>query len=140
MSLFNQALLLLVVAAVPAAITGIAHPQAPHWRADVLPAGHVTMATVSAWPKQPLWIDARVGDADRTNHIPGAQPLTLSGWDQQIPAVIAAWSPGRPVVVYCDVQTCQDSGRVAELLRQDYALPDVHVLHGGWAAWLARQP
>lgn len=82
-----------------------------------------------------LWLDARPTAAFAQEHIPEALPLNEDQWDVQIETVLLRWQPGTRVVVYCDDTACAASRHVAERLRQDYRLPDVWVLHGGWTAW-----
>ena len=67
--------------------------------------------------------------------VPFDIPLNEDQWDVQIETVLLRWQPGTRVVVYCDDTACAASRHVAERLRQDYRLPDVWVLHGGWTAW-----
>ncbi|MDR2513285.1 MAG: rhodanese-like domain-containing protein [Puniceicoccales bacterium] len=83
----------------------------------------------------PLWIDARgEGDFSR-GHVPGALLLNEDNWSQAIVGVLEAWSPGRPIVVYCGSSKCSASHAVARRLRgEEYQLEPVHVLRGGWDA------
>lgn len=129
--------ILLLCAVVPATASGFIHPRPPIWSVDTVPDGAVSLQTIQSWGAQPQWIDARSAQDFRAGHVPGALPLSLSEWDRGIQAVLEAWTPGRPVVVYCDERACQEGRHVADALRRNYGLDQVWTLHGGWSAWLS---
>jgi rhodanese-related sulfurtransferase len=82
-----------------------------------------------------LWIDARPAEAFARGHVPGALHLTEQAWENGLPAVIEAWRPENPIVVYCGGETCATSQSVAQRLRLDLAAETIFVLQGGWEAW-----
>lgn len=129
-----HAILLCVAAAIPAFAAALWHPLRPAWTPDLPGEGEIAYAAAQALEPAPLWIDARSASAYQEAHIPGALPLNLDAWDEQIEAVMLQWLPGVPVVVYCDSRACGASHDVAERLRTQYGFSDVRVLHGGWAA------
>lgn len=132
--------LLLIVAAVPATAAALLHPKAPPWRQPpvVLQPGEVSVETAKQWGGDVIWIDARASAAAfAQGHVPGAIRLNESEWDALLPDVLRRWEPGRPVVVYCDSAACNASHGVARQLREQVGIDNVHVLHGGWAAWEA---
>lgn len=82
-----------------------------------------------------LWVDARSRSRYDAGHVPGALPLNLAEWESLLPAVVEAWTPERPVVVYCERRGCDDSTGVARRLKRDLGADDVRVLSRGLAAW-----
>jgi rhodanese-related sulfurtransferase len=122
---------LLLVALVPAVISVWLHPHGPTW----VRTGDITVAVARAW-SDVLWVDARAASAYQHAHVPGALNLSPGSWDEQVGDFVAAWSPGRRVVVYCDGHGCQASREVAQRLHDELGLKEnVHVLTGGWDAW-----
>ncbi|MCC7205586.1 MAG: rhodanese-like domain-containing protein [Phycisphaeraceae bacterium] len=101
----------------------------------------VDLAQALAWDRLQalIWIDARSEAAYAQQHIPGAILLNEDQWDELFPAFFARWQPGLEVVVYCDSSLCDASYQVAERLRKDLHSDRVHVLHGGWQAWVNAQ-
>lgn len=124
------ALALVLAAIVPALLTAWLHPRAPAW---TLPAttGELTWQQARALP-DPLWIDARPATEFAAAHLPGALSLPATDWDSRIETILAQWSPGRPVIVYCGGNGCQASHEVARRLRDELGLSEIHVLAGGW--------
>lgn len=121
---------LLLAALVPALPSAWLHPHAPSWTRTA-DAGDLSWAQARAL-RAALWIDARPADQFHRAHVPGALSLPASEWDSRIESVLAAWRPGLPVVVYCDGHGCQASRAVAQRLRDELGLPDIHVLAAGW--------
>ena len=135
MNALRQALLILALAALPAAAVGLFLIDTKSEEAPaVLAPGEVELATVQAWPKV-LWIDARAGKQFAQEHIPGALPLSEERWDDDLARLFDAWETDVPLVVYCDSSTCDTSHRVAARLRDEVGLENVHVLKGGWESW-----
>ena len=120
---------LLLIAVVPALVSAWLHPQPSRDH-----SGEVALAVAQGWPEV-LWVDARSAVAYDRAHIPGAIKLSPGSWDDEVAAMVAAWSPGKHVVVYCDGHGCNASREVAHRLRTELGLQDVHVLTGGWDAW-----
>lgn len=95
----------------------------------------VTLAQEKSWGAVVLWIDARPQEEFDKGHIPGALSLNEDDWNSLLPAVLAAWSPERKIVVYCSRKSCNASHGVAERLRNEAGLKNVYVLPGGWEEW-----
>jgi rhodanese-related sulfurtransferase len=95
----------------------------------------VSVAVAKGWGAAVLWVDARGEEAFAKGHVPGAMHLDEDEWDTLLPALLAAWSPERKVVVYCSRETCNASHAVAERLRHEVQLKNVYVLQGGWEEW-----
>ena len=135
----RQSIALLVAAVLPALLAAGLHPRRPAWSLAAAAQPEVAWTEVAGWPGA-LLLDARYAADYGRRHIPGALPLSEPRWEQQLPAVIAAWHPGAPVVVYCDDAGCGASQAVARRLRRELAIDQVYVLKGGWGAWLKAQP
>lgn len=131
----RELLLLLLIAAVPALLAGWWHPRRPAFTVEVIPALSVTEARDMARTQPVLWIDARRAEAFAADHIPGAVHLSEDDWENGLSAVMAAWNPGQPVIVYCDQRTCDTSREVAVRLKRELQMDRVYVLEGGWSAW-----
>ena len=125
---------LVLIALVPALLSVWLHPRGPSW----VRTGEVTLAVVRHWPEV-LWVDARGAAAYEREHVPGALNLSAGAWEQQVGNVVAAWKPELRVVVYCDGHLCQASREVAQRLRDELGLTEVHVLTGGWDTWTEAQ-
>lgn len=128
---WRVALGLLLIALVPALLSAWLHPHKPtQARSD-----EVALRVAKGWPDV-LWVDARAAAAYERAHVPGAINLSAGSWEAQVGEVVAAWRPGRRMVVYCDGHGCQASREVAQRLRTELGLDDVYVLTGGWDAWV----
>jgi rhodanese-related sulfurtransferase len=133
----RQAIALMLLALVPATLSAIFHPRRPAF-SDPLGPGEIAVADALRQARDFIWVDARA-DADfAKGHVPGALRLTEEEWDDLVPAVLQAWPTGRQAVVYCSARQCQNSTSVAARLRE-FNVGQVHVLKGGWEAWLAAQ-
>lgn len=86
-----------------------------------------------------LFVDARPHADYVKNHIPGAISLNFENWDSCLIAFLEAWSPERPVVVYCGGQACGLSKQVAIRLLTDLPDAQIFVLKHGFPAWQAHQ-
>ena len=131
---------LMAAAGVLALVNGFLNPRAPAWAESEVALGKGELALDAALLRANniLWIDAR-READYAQaHIPEALPLNEDSWNELLPAVLAAWQPGRRVIVYCGSPQCQASREVAERLRDEVGLADVFVLKGGWESWQTR--
>jgi rhodanese-related sulfurtransferase len=133
--LVRQILFLLGLAFLPAIGQAIYYRNTASWSAPPADSAPVTVAEAKSWGDTVLWVDARAeADFDKA-HVPGAIRLNEDDWNTLLPAVLAAWSPERKVVVYCSRLTCNLSHEVAERLRHEVALKNVYVLKGGWEEW-----
>jgi rhodanese-related sulfurtransferase len=122
---------LLVLAVIPAVVGAWLHPKAPGWQQAPM-AGAISWAAAQALPNA-LWIDARSPDEFARDHVAGALSLPPAEWDAHIEKVLGEWQPGRSLVVYCGGGGCKASQAVAERLRTELGLTEVHVLTGGWS-------
>ena len=134
----RQALLIMLIALIPAGVAAFVHPRRPEWSREVLAPGEERLKTVLAWGSAVLWVDARSQRDYETEHIPGALSLNLEEWDTLFPRFLDQWSPERKVVVYCSSLSCAMSHEVADRLTQSGVSP-VYVLKGGWEAWKANK-
>lgn len=125
-------LFILLVALVPAAVEAIYFRDRISWRTPPA-ADEVDVAAAKKWDA--LWLDARPNEDFAREHVPNAMPLNANNWDDLLPPVLQAWTPGRRLVVYCSAQSCDASREVARRLREEAGLKDVYVLTGGWEAW-----
>lgn len=120
---------LILVPVAPTLLSAWLHPHRPQWvRTD-----EVSLTEAAAF-KDVLWVDARAAAEFSKEHLAGSHNLTPTAWDGQLEAVLAAWSPGMSVVVYCDGMGCRASHEVAKRLTNELGLENVHVLAGGWPA------
>ncbi len=130
----REVLLLVGVAALPAALSVGLHPELADRHRAGLPPDAVRPAEVNSWSDAVLWVDARDVTAFDRGHVPGAIRLDEDTFSQSLGQLVAAWSPGMRLVIYCDSSTCARSRELAVRLR-DAGFTDVHYLHGGWEAW-----
>ena len=98
---------------------------------------HVEASEVMRWKARPLFVDARGSASWDAGHIAGAVRLTGAGWDSQFGEFLTRWSPAMPVVVYCSEKDCDASELVAARLRDEAGIGSVHILRGGYDAWVA---
>ena len=134
-SLLRQSLLLLGLAFLPAAGQALYLRDKVSWRSPVPASEMVTIADARGWGNNAIWIDARPEEEFAQEHVPGALLLNEDRWNELLPAMLAAWSPEKRVVVYCASESCGSSREVARRLRNDAQLKNVFVLEGGWEAW-----
>jgi len=76
-----------------------------------------------------LWIDAQSAAAYGRSHIPGALPLTEEAWDVQFESILARWTPGQRIVVYC-----QPPGQAIQIIQRlkAYGLENLYVITPGY--------
>lgn len=125
-------LLVLVLAAFGcAAGTAWLHPRAPElaWREPGVVAAAEARALRGA-----LWVDAREAREFAAGTLPGAVLLNETSWSELAPGFLAAWSPDRPVVVFCGSDACPAARRVRERLLREFGI-ESRVLEGGLAGW-----
>ena len=138
--LLRDCLFWLLLAAIPALLTGWLHPKRPTWSWDKPGVTEVESDEVTRWPPPVVWIDARTDEAYQKQHAPGAVLLNESEWEQQLPNFLQVWQPNAKIVVYCDSAACDASQAVALRLQRELQLTDIHVLKGGWSSWLKTHP
>ena len=138
-SLTRQAIMLAVLALLPAAGEAIYFRDKISWRSPISPSELVNVDQARAWGQNAIWVDARPDEEFVHDHVPGALSLNEDRWNELLPEFLAAWSPGKKVIVYCSSLSCNASREVARRLRKEAQLPDVFVLEGGWEAWLKQK-
>jgi rhodanese-related sulfurtransferase len=138
-SLVRQVLILAALALVPGVGEAVYFRDKISWRSAILPSELVTVDQARTWGGNVIWVDARPDDEFASDHVPGAISLNEDRWNELLPQFLAAWSPGKKVVVYCSSLSCNASREVARRLRKEAQLPDVFVLEGGWEAWLKKR-
>ncbi len=131
----RQVVILIGLAFLPAIGQALYFRGDPAWRARPADSAEVTLAEAKNWGAAVLWVDARPNEEFEKGHVPGALSLNEDDWNRLLPAVFAAWSPERKLVVYCSQKSCNASHGVAERLRHEAGLKNVYVLPGGWEEW-----
>jgi rhodanese-related sulfurtransferase len=132
----REALLLAVLAAVPASVLGVVQLQ---WRKTVPPGeGEVSAATARLWGEKVLWVDARARAKWERKKIPGAVLLNGEEWDALVAKFLDEWDPEKAVVVYGDGAQDDAAVGIAHRLKEELKLDGVWVLQGGWDAWQQR--
>jgi rhodanese-related sulfurtransferase len=131
--------MLAVLALLPAAGEAIYFRDKISWRSPIPPSELVSVDRARAWGQNAIWVDARPDEEFVRDHVPGALSLNEDQWNKSLPQFLAAWSPGKKVVVYCSAESCDLAREVAERLRKEAQIADVFVLEGGWEAWLKKR-
>jgi rhodanese-related sulfurtransferase len=137
-SLLGQAVILAAIALAPAVGEAIYFRDKISWRSAIPPSESVTVDRARGWSGSAIWVDARPDEEFARDHVTGALSLNEDHWNESLPQFLAAWSPGKKVVVYCSAESCDLAREVAERLRKEAQIPDVFVLEGGWEAWLKK--
>ena len=138
LSLTRQALVLAALSLLPAVGEAIYFRGKISWQSPIPPSQLVSVEQARAWGENVTWVDARP-DADfARDHVHGALSLNEDRWNELLPQFLAAWSPGKKVVVYCSAESCDLAREAAERLRKEAQIPDVFVLEGGWEAWVKK--
>lgn len=138
-SLVRQVLILVALALAPGVGEAIYFRHKMSWQSAVPPSELVTVDQARTWDGNVIWVDARPDEEFTRDHVPGALSLNEDRWNELLPQFVAAWSPGKKIVVYCSSLSCNASREVARRLRREAQLPDVFVLDGGWEAWLKKR-
>ncbi|MCS6274410.1 MAG: rhodanese-like domain-containing protein [Opitutus sp.] len=110
------------------------HYSLGHWSINELSATDLSLAQSST-----LIVDARAFADYQKGHIAAALSLSPERWDESLGDFLSAWSPERPVVVYCGGQACGLSKDVALKILSDLPDAKVFVLKGGYPAWQTYQ-
>ena len=134
--LVGQALIVAALALAPAVGEAIWFRNKISWQSSIPPSESVTVDQAHTWGANAIWVDARPDDEFARDHVPNALSLNEDRWNELLPQFLAAWSPGKKIIVYCSSVGCNASREVARRLRKEAQLPDVYVLKGGWEAWL----
>ena len=137
-SLARQALVVAALSFLPGVGQAIYFRDKVSWRSPIPPSEIVSVDQARSWGGNVIWVDARPDDEFARDHVPGALSLKEDRWNELLPQFLAAWSPGKKVVVYCSAQSCDLAREVTERLRKEAQVPDVFVLEGGWEAWVKK--
>ena len=136
--MFRRVVFLLLLALVPALLTGWLHPRRPNWSEAWHPIPSVVLADLDKPPSASvLWIDAREPSEYARAHLPGALNLSETAWEAALPDVIAAWLPEQRVVVYCGGASCRASQGTSRRLRRELGVAQIVILRDGWPALVA---
>ena len=138
LSLTRQALVLAALALLPAVGEAIYFRGKISWQSPIPPSELVSVGQARTWGENVIWVDARPDAEFARGHVPGALSLNEDRWNELLPEFVAAWSPGKKVVVYCSAESCDLAREAAERLRKEAQIPDVFVLEGGWEAWVKK--
>jgi rhodanese-related sulfurtransferase len=138
LSLTRQALVLAAISLVPAVGETVYFRGKISWQSPIPPSELVSVDQARTWGENVIWVDARPDAEFARDHVPGALSLNEDRWNELLPQFVAAWSPGKKVVVYCSAESCDLAREAAERLRKEAQIPDVFVLEGGWEAWLKK--
>lgn len=136
----RQIVLLLSLAFLPGVVQALYYRDKVSWQTPVAASEMVTAAQAREWSANVLWVDARPEEEFEREHIPGAVLLNEDRWNELLPQMLAAWSPEKRVIVYCNSESCGSSREVARKLREQAQLKNVFVLEGGWEAWRGKNP
>jgi rhodanese-related sulfurtransferase len=137
--LLRQSLVLLGLAVLPGLGQAVYYRDKVSWQTPIAASEMVTLAQARGWSDGAIWVDARPQDDFEREHVPGALLLNEDRWNELLPAMLAAWTPAKRVVVYCSAEGCGASREVAHRLRKEAGLANVFVLEGGWEAWRAEK-
>ena len=129
---FREAALLALLAAIPAAVTGV--QQLKTRQEAPLAEGEVRVAEAKGWGESAVWVDARSRAKYEVRHIPRAVLLNEEEWDALVPDFLDVWSPEKKIVVYGD-RVGDAAATIALRLREDLKVENVSVLQGGFEAW-----
>ena len=138
LSLTRQALVLAALSLLPAVGEAIYFRGKISWQSPIPPSEMVSVDQARAWGENVIWVDARPDAEFVRDHVPGALSLNEDRWNELLPQFLAAWSPGKKVVVYCSAESCDLAREAAERLRKEAQIPEVFVLEGGWEAWVKK--
>ena len=137
-SLIRQVLILAALALIPGLGEAVYFRQRISWQSSIPPSELATVDQARTWAGNVIWVDARPDEEFARDHVPGALSLNEDRWNELLPQFLAAWAPGKKVIVYCSSLSCNASREVARRLRKEAQLSDVFVLEGGWEAWLKK--
>ncbi len=139
MNAWRQAALILACALFAGAVSAFFHPRRPPWYEVEDPALvrwqlDLAGAKALAADGETVWIDARPRAAYEAGHVPGALLLNADEWGELMFEHQFALQEAfeKPVVVYCDGESCTRSAEIAQRLRELIGLDPVYVLDGDW--------
>jgi rhodanese-related sulfurtransferase len=136
--LILQVAILLTLAAGPALVISYMSFDWSSWRSAILNDREIRVSDAMKLGMA-LWIDARSQASFIHSHIPGAFLLSEEHWSRDLELILNAWEPGKPIIVYCDSQTCTAAHNTVKRLRMEVGIDQAWVLRGGWQAWREAQ-
>ena len=99
-----------------------------------LEAGEIRL--VDARALNAIWFDAGGTKKFEERHIPEALLLDEEDWDTGLFELMNTWlMEPRPIVIYCESESCDTSKRIAKRLRESLPDAEVYSLKGGSATW-----
>lgn len=134
----RRAVLILLIALIPAIAVGLIHPKRPAWTRPGA-KNEIDLPAVVQWGSRVLWVDARTRAQFDHGHIPGAVLLNEDEWERLLDGFLDAWRRDSVVVIYCSSLSCDASREVAARLKKEAQIENVYVLKGGWETWQAAQ-
>lgn len=99
-----------------------------------LEAGEIRL--VDARALNAIWVDAGGTKKFEERHMPEALLLDENDWDTGLFELMNSWlMKPRPIVIYCESESCGMSKRIAKRLRESLPDAEVYSLKGGRGAW-----
>ena len=99
-----------------------------------LEAGEIRL--VDAQALNAIWVDAGGMEKIENPHMPEALLLDERDWDTALFELMNTWLiKPRPIVIYCESESCDTSKRIAKRLRQSLPSAEIYSLKGGRGAW-----
>jgi rhodanese-related sulfurtransferase len=135
----GSALSIILLAVLSATGWSFVAPDSEHYSSKHWHIGEITPEVLAATFNNVLLLDVRPDNDFSGKHIPGAILFNSQKWDESIGVFLDAWSPGKPIVVYCSSKSCALGKEISLRLLRD--LPDlqIYVLKGGYYGWEAYQ-
>lgn len=119
----KQVILLILIPVAPASLSALFHTRD---RAEVVPLIEQIKPSDHI-----LFLDARSEEARRQKSLPWTLRLTEETWEQDLPEVLAAWTPESRFLIFCDGGQCNRSHQVSERLKRETGLKRISVIDGG---------
>ena len=99
-----------------------------------LEAGEIRL--VDARALSAIWVVTGGIKKFEESHIPEALLLDEDDWDTGLFELMNTWLiKPRPIVIYCESESCDTSKRIAKRLRQSLPSAEIYSLKGGRGAW-----
>lgn len=112
----------------------VLHYDTRHWLIHSITADELVLQGQSA-----VILDARSPADYASSHIDKALSFPAENLESEMGVFLDAWSPEKPVIIFCGGQACGLSKQVAIKLLTDLPEAKIFVLKGGFPAWLGLQ-
>jgi rhodanese-related sulfurtransferase len=144
---FREGLLIVIISAVVALTANQFHPGSisifGEWSLEARMTtadGNLMIVSLEDARKlfeiqEATFIDARPEEDYYKGHIEGALSLPWIRFDDYFVEIVDQLDPGKPIITYCDGETCDLSHQLA-LFLIDMGFDDSRVLVNGWSLWL----